>query len=110
MAAERPESSTPCKEGLDQSRGPSGRSPGLFSDAPHDRGWGGNSGTCKYVLKICLAERVMSSPMPIFCKSSREVLVRLRPPSWPHCHTPTLRTTHVDVVQLVTSRAPEHQV
>lgn len=69
---------------------------------------GGGGGTCKYVLKMCLAERVMSSPMPIFYEGSkREILAPGLQPG-PTVSRPSLSTTHVDVVQLVSGRAPEH--
>lgn len=77
MAAERPESSTPCRGGLDQGHEGS-------SSQPHTTRAGESAGTCKYVLKMCLAERVMSSPMPIFYRGSKgEVLVGTRPAAGP---------------------------
>lgn len=112
MAAERPESSTPCKGIWDSSHmGPS-------TTLPHRGGGKGTGITCKYVLKMCLAERVMSSPMPIFCKGSEKgVWVRPRPPPSPEARPPSPMAqpsspgiTHIDVVQLLSGRAPHNQV
>lgn len=91
MAAERPESSTPCEGGMDQSHGALGPQPRKLPQDSTPPGQGGSSGTCKYVLKMCLADRVMSSPMPIFYRGSeRDTLVGARPPAWPHRFTPSL--------------------
>lgn len=59
-----------------------GPQPRVLPETAHYPAWGGSGGTCKYVLKMCLAERVMSSPMPIFYKGSkREAVVMPRPPA-----------------------------
>lgn len=109
MAAERPESSTPCEQSLDQSH--EGPQAPIQASSPRPyttQAEGGGGGTCKYVLKMCLAERVMSSPMPIFYEGSkREILAPGLQPG-PTVSRPSLSTTHVDVVQLVSGRAPEH--
>lgn len=64
MAAESPESSTPCKGGG------TGHHPGSPNTSLSQAE--GSGSTCRYVLKMCLAERVMSSPMPIFCTGSEK--------------------------------------